>query len=92
VTNEDLSLCTESHRASAQCHVVTQYDVKVARSKQQQTSVLSFFRLSQHHNATQENGLPTLENSGSNKKHASTMSSGTVTLRVWADKIKQAKQ
>jgi len=63
---------------------LTWFKVKVARRKQQQTNVFSFFHLSPQRNATQENGIITLQNSASDEKHASITSSGTVSFRVSA--------
>jgi len=47
---------------SALCHVITRYKVKVARRKQQQTSVFSFFHLLPHRSAMQDNGIIALKN------------------------------
>jgi len=72
---------TAVHHVSALYHVVTPYKVKVARRKQQQTSVFSFFG-----DATQQNGIFTFKKIPGDEMHANITSSGTVSFRVSAHK------
>jgi len=72
--NGDISASTKSHCASALCHVLTWYKVKVIRQKQQ-TGVFSFFYLSAHRSTMQQNRITMLKNSASGKKHVSITSS-----------------